>query len=163
MDSFISTFHIDWKIIIAQVVNFGIVLFVLQYLALGPVRKLMAEREERIKKGLDDAKKNEEILKNTKHEYDSALAKARGEANEIFQEGKKEAEDKKREMLLSASKEVETMIANGKKVLEAEKEKMVNEAKQEIVSLVVSATEKLLESKKDDSYEDKTIDKIKNI
>ena len=66
-------------------------------------------------------------------------------------------------MLLSASKEVETMIANGKKVLEAEKEKMVNEAKQEIVSLVVSATEKLLESKKDDSYEDKTIDKIKNI
>ena len=70
MDSFIETFHIDLKIIISQVINFVIVLFVLQYLALKPLKKLMSERTMRINKGLEDATTNEELLNNTKTEYE---------------------------------------------------------------------------------------------
>lgn len=163
MDSFIETFHIDWKIIIAQVINFAIVLFVLQFLALKPLKKLMKERTERIEGGLSDATKNAEILKNTKKEYDEVIVNARNEAHTIFQEGKQEALEKKKEMLVSAGKEVETMISNGKKVLEAEKIKMIEEAKNEIVSLVVKATEKLLETHKDESFEKKALEQIKKI
>jgi F-type H+-transporting ATPase subunit b len=163
MDSFIETFHIDWKIIIAQAINFAIVLFILQYLALKPLKKLMSERTERIEGGLSDAAKNAEILKNTKKEYEEITAKARTEAHEIFQEGKLEAENKKKHLIESANKEVEAMIANGKKVLEAEKVKMVEEAKNEIVSLVVKATEKLLESHSDSSFDKKAIEQIKKI
>jgi F-type H+-transporting ATPase subunit b len=163
MDSFIETFHIDWKIIIAQGINFVIVLFVLQYLALKPLKKLMEERTEKINNGLTDATQNAEILKNTKKEYEEVIMKARTEAHVIFQEGKKEAEEKKTEMLESASKEVEVLILNGKKVLEAEKTKMIEEAKNEIVSLVVKATEKLLESHKDESFDKKAIEQIKKI
>lgn len=163
MDSFIETFHIDWKIIIAQAINFAIVLFILQYLALKPLKKLMKERSERIEGGLNDAIKNAELLKDTKQEYDEVIMKARGEAHAIFQEGKKEAEEKKQEMLASASLDVEQMIQNGKKVLEAEKVKMVEEAKNEIVSLVVKATEKLLESHKDNSFDKRAIEQIRNI
>lgn len=163
MDSFIETFHIDWKIIIAQVINFAIVLFVLQFLALKPLKKLMKERTERIEGGLSDATKNAEILKNTKKEYDEVIVNARNEAHTIFQEGKREAEEKKKEMIESAGKDVETMISNGKKVLEAEKIKMIEEAKNEIVSLVVKATEKLLETHKDESFEKKALEQIKKI
>jgi len=163
MDSFINTFHIDWKIIIAQVINFVIVLFVLQFLALKPLRKLMNERSAKIEGGLEDAQKNAEILKNTKKEYDDIVLKARTEANIIFQEGKKDAEVKKAEMLAEASKDVEIMISNGKKTLESEKIKMVEEAKNEIVSLVVKATEKLLESNTDKTLNDKSLDQIKKI
>lgn len=163
MDSFIETFHIDWKIIIAQGINFVVVLFVLQYLALKPLKKLMKDRTERIEGGLIDADKNAEILKSTKKEYEEITAKAREEAHFIFQEGKKETEEKKKEMLESAGKEVETMISNGKKVLEAEKIKMIEEAKNEIVSLVVKATEKLLETHKDESFEKKALEQIKKI
>lgn len=163
MDSFIGTFHIDWKIIVAQVINFAIVLFILQFLALKPLKKLMKERSERIEGGLSDAAKNAEILKNTKKEYDEIISKARIEAHDIFQEGKKEAEEKKKEMIESAGKEVENMINNGKKVLEAEKSKMIEEAKEEIVSLVVKATEKLLESHNDSSFDKKALEQIKKI
>lgn len=163
MDSFISTFHIDWKIIIAQAINFIVVLFILQYLALKPIKKLMKDRTERIEGGLNDAAKNAEILKNTKKEYDEIIVKARVEAHDIFQEGKKEAEEKKKEMLDSASKDVENMILTGKKTLEAEKMKMIEEAKNEIVALVVKATEKLLESHKDESFDKKALEQIKKI
>lgn len=163
MDSFINTFHIDWKIIIAQGINFVIVLLVLYFLLVKPLKKLMRERSENIAGGLHDAVTNAELLKNTKKEYETIVAKARNEAHIIFQEGKKEAETKKVEMIENAKKEVDNMILNGKKVLLSEKAKIVEEAKQEIVSLVVKATEKLLESEPDEKFELNTIKKIKKI
>ena len=163
MDAFIETFHIDWKIIIAQSINFIVVLFVLYYLLVKPLKQMMKERGETITGGLNDAETNKELLMKTKKEYDDVLQNARIEANTIFQEGKKEAETKKREMVENAGKEVEQMILNGKKVLESEKAKMIEEAKNEIVSLVVSATEKLLESHKDEAFDKKTIEQIKKM
>ncbi|HEY4513032.1 MAG TPA: F0F1 ATP synthase subunit B [Candidatus Paceibacterota bacterium] len=149
MDSIISTFHIDWKIIIAQAVNFGIVFLVLYMFALKPLSKLMKERSEKIGKGIDDAKTNAVVLAKTQAEYDEALIKAKSEANKIFQDGKKEAEAKKAAMLEEAKKEVDGIITNGKKILEAEKVKMVDDAKKEIVALTMLATEKLIKSKQD--------------
>ena len=163
MDSFIETFHIDWKIIIAQSINFIVVLFVLYFLLVKPLKKMMKERTETITGGLNDAKVNKELLLKTQKEYDDVLIKAREEAHIIFQEGKKEAEEKKKEMVEKAGLEVEQMIINGKKVLESEKAKMVEEAKNEIVSLVVKATEKLLESHKDQDFDNKTIEQIKKM
>ena len=149
MESIISTFHIDWKIIIAQAVNFGVVFLVLYIFALKPLSKLMAERSERIAKGVDDAKTNSVLLEKTRQEYENALAQARVEANKIFQEGKREAEAKRVVMLEEAKKEVSATIENGKKMLEAEKTKMVGEAKNEIINLAMQATEKLMKSKQD--------------
>jgi F-type H+-transporting ATPase subunit b len=163
MDSLITTFHIDWKIIIAQAINFGIVLLVLYLFALKPLKKLMNERTARIETGVSDAKANALLLANTKKEYDAVLAKAREEAHVLFQEGKKEAEENKAIMLAKAQSDVETMVQNGKKTLEAEKTKMVEEAKSEIVSLVVKATEKLLESHTDESFDQKTLSQIKKL
>lgn len=147
MDSIISTFHIDWKIIIAQAINFGVVFTILYIFALRPLSKLMSERSEKIQKGVNDAKTNAELLAKTKAEYDEALARARVEADKIFQNGKKEAEAQKILMLEEAKKEVAGTIENGKRTLEAEKLKMVEKAKKEIVSLAMQATEKLISSK----------------
>lgn len=163
MDSFIETFHIDWKIIVAQGINFIIVLFILYFLVVKPLKKLMAERSKTINTGLNNAKINAEILSNTKKEYDQIIMKARTEAHNIFQEGKEEAQAKKAEMLEKAKNEVETMILNGKKMLESEKAKILEEAKKEIVSLVVLSTEKLLESNPDEKFDQKAINQIKNI
>lgn len=149
MESIISTFHIDWRIIIAQAVNFGIVFIVLYFFALKPLNKLMAERSEKIAKGINDAKTNSELLVSTKAEYDSALNKARAEAQEILQENRKNADKKRAEMMEVAKADVEKLVANGKKTLEAEKVKMVEEAKKEIVSLAMEATKKLLEKESD--------------
>ena len=149
MESIISTFHIDWKIIIAQAVNFGVVFVVLYIFALKPLSKLMADRSEKIAKGIDDAKTNEAMLQKTRAEYETMLLGARAEANKIFQDGKKEAETQKTAMLEGAKKEVAVVMENGKKMLEVEKVKMVGEAKKEIVELAMLATKKLLGEKQD--------------
>jgi len=163
MDSFISTFHIDWKILIAQAVNFAIIFIVLYAFALKPLKKIMSERTRVIEKGIRDAKENAELITSTRTEYESVIAKAREEAHALFQEGKKEAEAKRALMMEQAQMEVDAMIASGKKSLESEKAKMVEEAKGEIVSLVVAATEKVLHDQADKSISEKAIKKINNL
>ncbi len=163
MDSFIETFHIDWKILIAQGINFAIVFTILYIYALKPLKKLMEERSSGIKKGVDDAKKNELLIIKTQKEYDNVLAKAKIEANEIFQNGKKEADENKKELIEKAQADVENLINNGKKILESEKLKMVEEAKKEIVSLVVKSTEKLLELNPDKEFDNKILNEIKKL
>lgn len=163
MESIISTFHIDWKIIIAQAVNFAIVFAVLYQYALKPLNKLMDERRDKIEKGVSDAKANAETLKRTKEEHEAVLSKARGEAEAIFQAGKKDAETKKTEMLEKTKLEVSTMIENGKKTLEVEKNKMVEEARKEIANLAIQATEKLLQGKLDKHFDDKSAKELNHL
>ncbi len=149
MDSIISTFHIDWKIIIAQAINFAVVFVVLYLFALKPLGKLMAERTEKIAKGINDAKSNAVMLEKTKKEYEEIISRARAEANKVFQDGKKEAEIKKTLMLEDAKNQVALIIQNGKKTLEVEKVKTVEEARKEIVNLAMLAAEKILSNKQD--------------
>lgn len=149
MQEFISTFHIDWRLMLAQIVNFGLVFLVFYFLAAKPLRKLVENRTQKIEMGLKDAKENKVLLEKTKSEYEETIIKARREAEKIFKDGKKEAEMKRAEMLEEAKKEVESMIASGKKSLEAKKAKTVEEAKREIAGLAILAAEKILSSKED--------------
>ncbi len=144
MESIVSSFHLDIKILIAQLINFAVVIFVLYRFAIKPLGKLMSERSANIEKGLADAKVNAETLLKTQAEYDKALAEARKEASDIFAKAKKDAEMKKNEMLEDAKKEVSKIMAQGTATLEEEKKKMLDDAKKELASLVTSATEKVL-------------------
>ena len=163
MESIISTFHIDWKIIVAQMVNFAVVFIVLYIYALKPLSKLMKERAEKIKRGIDDAKTNADVLNKSRQEHEDTITKARTEANIVFQKGVKEAENKKNEMLEKTKIEVGLMVEAGKKNLEAEKIKMVTEARNEIVSLAIQATEKLLNARVDKHFDNKAIKELNNL
>lgn len=149
MQEFITTFHIDWKLMMAQIVNFGLVFFVFYLLAAKPLSKLIKDRNREIETGLSDAKVNAALIEKTQKEYDEVITKARVKAQKIFEEGKKEAEAKRSIMLEDTKVEVAGIIESGKKSLQVEKTKMVEEAKKEIVSLAMRATEKLINSKKD--------------
>ena len=131
MEEFITTFHIDWKLMIAQLFNFGVVFLAFYLLAAKPLRKLMKERGEVISKGVNDAKVNAEILEKTQKASEEILNKARAEAHKFAQENKKEEEARKAAMIEDATKEVKSIIESGKKTLEAEKAKMVEEAKKD--------------------------------
>ncbi|MBP7831455.1 MAG: F0F1 ATP synthase subunit B [Candidatus Pacebacteria bacterium] len=144
MESFVSTFHIDWKIIIAQAINFAVVVFVLYRFAIKPLKKNLDERKNTIEKGLSDAKTNAELLVSAKNDYEKMLAEARTEADKIMKGVKKDAEAKRAELLAAAEAEVATVTQSARKDMEAEKNKMLQDAKKELAGLVVSAAEKVL-------------------
>jgi F-type H+-transporting ATPase subunit b len=164
MDSLISTFHIDWHLVVAQAINFVVVLLVLYFFALKPLKKLMDERGKTIAGGLENAEKQKMLLAQQQEEYDSALAKARAEGASIMKEAKKDAETKRAELLAKAQEESASVVTAGKAQLEAEKAKMLEDAKKELVSIITTATEKVLGDAVTAKVESKLVeDSIKSI
>ncbi len=164
MDSLISTFHIDWKLMVAQAINFAVVLVVLWRFALRPLKKLMDERGKTIAGGIENAEKQKELLRVQQEEYEKTLAQARVEASEIMKEVKKDAEAKRAELLSKAQEESASLVQAGKAQLEAEKAKMLEDAKKELVGIITIATEKVLGDTVTAKVESKLVeDSIKNI
>jgi len=144
MESIISTFHIDWKIIIAQLVNFGIVFTVLYIYALKPLSKLMKERSEKISNGLEDAKKSSELLEKASTEYEENTIKLRKVAIEAGKELKKDLEKLRAENLDKIKADNDEWTKARAKQMEIDKKNLIEEAKNELASLVVLATEKIM-------------------
>lgn len=149
MDEFIKTFHIDWKLLIAQLVNFGIVVFVLWRFALKPIMKNMAQRSEEIGKSLEDAKRIEKELAETERLKEERLLAAQKDAQSIIESASQEAERIRVQKVEQTKKEMEQVLEKTKAQIAAEKDQMIAEARQQVGTLVIAATEKIITKKLD--------------
>lgn len=145
MEELINTFHIDWKLLIAQLVNFGIVVFVLYKFAIKPLSKTMDQRTAEIEKSLDDAKKIEGDLAKLAEDKEKAMLEAKKQAQEIIEKARKQGEVQGKTMVDDAKKEVQTVIAAAKEQIAQEKQAMIKDVKAEVSNLVIKATAKVLE------------------
>ncbi len=147
MDSIISTFHIDWKVIIAQAINFGVVFVVLYVYALKPLNKLMKERGDKIQAGISDAKKSNQLLEQATKEYEQNTIKLRQIGIETKKELNKELEQLRNENLAKIKTDNEEWTKKRKEQMEIDKKALVESAKSELVSLAMLAAEKIMEDK----------------
>jgi len=160
MESLIETFHIDVKLIIAQMINFAIVFSVLYWFAFKPLSKVMAERTSKIEKGLADAQKVEEKLAETEREFNKALVQAKKQANQILEKAAVDAEAGKRQMTAKAKEEIGAIINREKQKMQAEKRQTLEEIKAEVAGLVAVSVEKILGEKVDSKKDKEIIKKI---
>ena len=160
MDSLVSTFHLDIKLLIAQIINFAIVFAVLYFFALKPLLKVMAERTGTIEKSLADAKKIEENLNRAEGERQEVVNAAKKEAGLILERVSAEAEEKREEMAAKAKEEIGQIINKEKEKMRLEKAETLKEIKAEVADLVVASLEKLLDKKLNSKDDQELIIKI---
>ncbi|MFA6973793.1 MAG: F0F1 ATP synthase subunit B [Parcubacteria group bacterium] len=160
MDELIKTFHIDTNLLIAQLVNFTIVLVVLYKFAYGPILRTLNERTSKIEKGLKDSEESGKKLAEIMEKEKEVMTEARKEAQVIIAKAEEQAKKSKEEIAGEAKAQAEKIMTDATKKIEEEKNKMFAEVKGEIANLVVLATEKVL-SEKIDSVKDKEL--INNI
>lgn len=149
MDSLIETFHIDIKLLIAQIINFAIVFSVLYFFALKPLMRIMGERTKKIEKSIDDAKRIEEKLARSEEEYKKEIVRARKEAEIILKKAEQRAEERKQETIANAKEEIGQIINQEKAKIQQEKAKTLKEIKKEVADLVVASVEKVLGERMD--------------
>lgn len=147
MDSLVSIFHIDWKILIAQIINFGIIFFVLYRFAFKPLVKMMNDRTKLIEKSLTDAKDIEKKLTQTKADRDEALSQAKKEALVIMEQANAAAEINRQKLIAKTKEEVAQIVAQEREKIVAEKDNIKTELRREMADLVVLAVEKVINEK----------------
>ena len=129
---------------IAQVINFAIVLVALWYLAAKPLLKMMDARTKKVAKSLKDAEKIEADLKATEERKKAEIVKAKKEAQQIMEKANQTAEKNKQEIIAVAQSEVNDLQAKTKGEIEEAKQQMLTEVKVEVADLVVATTKKVI-------------------
>jgi F-type H+-transporting ATPase subunit b len=145
----IGTLGINWKLFLAQLVNFLIVLLIFWKWIVKPITDTLSARQKKIEEGLQNAdymtkeKENFEVWKTTE------MKNVRVEAGQIIKDAQGMAVNVKNEAVAGAKQQAEKLIEQTKVSLEIEKQQVLSAAKSEIATMVVSATEKILQQKLD--------------
>ncbi|MEK7126473.1 MAG: F0F1 ATP synthase subunit B [Patescibacteria group bacterium] len=140
----IDKLGIDLKLLIAQIVNFVILLVILTKLIYKPLLKLLDDRKKMIAKTVDDSKRIEDRLAAIEADRDKVLANASKEAMVIVERAKKESEEDHARIITAAKKEISTLAERYRAQLKEEKAELMSEVKKEVAELVVASSEKIL-------------------
>jgi F-type H+-transporting ATPase subunit b len=134
---------VDGPKLIAQLINFGIVLFVLWWFAYKPVLEMLENRRQKIAKSMDEAEQIKAELAETQAERDKVMAEANAKAEKLIADAKEAAKQVGEAEGQRAVKQAEEIIRKAREATEADREKMMAELKAEIGRLVVETTAKV--------------------
>ncbi len=160
----LGTLGVNWKLFIAQLVNFSIVLFVFWKFIVKPLGTTLTQRQEKIEKGLKNAEYTEAEKKKFEDWKNNEMKKVRSEADNILRTTTDTANKIKQDTIFEAQQQANKVIDQAKSNIESEKHQMLKEVKQEIATLVVTASEKILRHKLDPKKDHELInDSLKGI
>jgi F-type H+-transporting ATPase subunit b len=159
MDELIKTFHIEVNLLLAQMVNFVIVLLVLYKFAYKPILKTLNDRTKKIEKGLKDSAEASQKLEEMTQKEKEILTQAKKEAQEIIKKSENEAKKNAESITFEMKEKNAKMLESAKAMIEEEKKKMLLEIKSEVADLVVMATEKVIAEKMDLNKDKEIIEK----
>lgn len=155
---------INFKLIIAQIINFSLLLIILNYLLYKPVVKMLSERKEKIRKGLEDADAAKKSLEKAHQAVQTIKEQSKEEINQIFKEGKDQANLEAAQIQQKAQLTATEIIKNAEAEAKRLKEQSLKEAQNEIASLVTLAVDKIINSDLSEEEKKKLVQKsIQNI
>jgi F-type H+-transporting ATPase subunit b len=160
-----SAFGLDIKILIAQLVNFGILLFLLWKFGYKPMFKMLDDRKNKIEAGLENAARAEIRLKEISEEEKKVLVEAKKEAAKILDEARAMAEESRKRNIDKTKEEIGQLINQEKENMRQEKAEILKSINREVADLVIATVEKVIEEKmsgvKDEELIKKAIGKLK--
>lgn len=140
----VTTFGVDWTHLIAQIISFSIVCFVLYRFAYKPILKMLEARREQIASGLANAEQIKAELARTETQRQEVLAQANVEATKYIEEARAAAVRLQQEETQKAIAAAEQIIARAREAAEQDHARMLAELKREVGQLVVQTTTRVV-------------------
>ena len=141
----LEDFGVEPILLLAQVVNFVILLYILKRFLYKPILKVLEERKKRIETSVKQSEEMQKRFDEITKKQTEILDKAKAESEQIIEGAKNEAKILADQIQLNATNAGNETIKRTQQTLEIEKQKMINEAKREIVDVVTSITEKIVQ------------------
>jgi F-type H+-transporting ATPase subunit b len=147
MEQLIHAFGIDARLILLQVVNFGLLMAALTYFLYKPVLKVLKDREEKIAQGIRDAEEAGKARSSAEEEKKGILTAANKEAQAMEARATEHAATKADQIVSDAHKKAEQVIKDAGDRSSEIKAQVLKETEAEIAKLAVLAAEKVLKER----------------
>ena len=135
----------DPGLYIWTIATFLILLALLAKFAWRPLLQALEQRQESIRKSLDDARKAQEELQRLHGESARILAEARAEADTILTRTRDDASRLRDELKMRAQAEAANVVKNAERQIEQETARALQQIRAEAVDLSVAIAAKILQ------------------
>src|SRR6516225_1451221 len=140
LEQIAETFGVDWIHLIAQILSFGIVCWVLNRFAYRPVLATLEERRQRIAESLANAEKIKAELARTEALRQEKLAEVNKQATKMIEEAKAAAKRVQEVETQKAIAAAEQIVAKAREAAERDHASMLADLKREVGRLVAQTT-----------------------
>lgn len=144
MEKFIHEFGINWKLMIAQLINFAVLVFILGKFVYKPILKALDARKKKIEEGIEFSDKAKKELASVEVMKAEEMKKAELTGQAIIKKAEGDAQRVGGEIMAGAEKEKERILNTGKTILLEQKATMEKNFYQGAAGVVKEALSKVL-------------------
>ncbi len=130
--------------LIAQIINFGVIFFLLRKFVWGKLLDTIDKRRQDIEKGLEDARIAAEARANAEKEAENIKAAARAEAQKIVADARGRGEEAGKDVLAKANTDAEAIRAEARTKAEEERSQLLSDMRGQVISLAIAAANRLI-------------------
>jgi F-type H+-transporting ATPase subunit b len=147
-------------IVLAQCLNFLLLILVLRVIAFKPLLKVLDQRKERIAKGLEDAHKAEARLANIEADYSKRMDEARAEGQKTVAELTANAEKQAQAIIAKANEDAARLKVQAQEDTLLERNKALADLRSQVVALSMAAANKLVGEAMDEKRQRVLVDEF---
>ena len=151
---------IELPYLLAFMINFGLLLFLLTFVLYKPITKTLDERAAKIKESLEKAEQIKQESVRAEESVKAQIEAGRKEGQAIIAQATQNGERLKEEAKAEARKEAEALILKAQAQIESDREESFNKLRREFADLAVLAAEKVIEQSLDKKAHEKLIEKV---
>ncbi len=147
MNALFSAFGVDWRLLLAQTVNFGVVLVALWYFLYKPVMQVLEKRRSIVTQGVEDAKRAAEKLAGADEAAAKRVVEAETEAEEIVKTARTAASLDRSRMLAEAEERSAQIVTDADLRAAELAERVRRESEKDVARLALLAASKLMKER----------------
>src|SRR3569623_503088 len=136
MDQLFAAFGIDWRLLLINAINYGILLGGLWYFLYKPVTNMLEARRAKVAQGVADAEEANRQLMGIEEAREARLADAGREADELLAASRDSAGVKAKEIMAQAQAAAARAVDEANKQSAELKAKAFAESKEEVARLI---------------------------
>ncbi len=142
---------------LAQLIVFIILLFLLKKFAWKPLMGVMKEREEHIANEIETAEKNRQEAERLAKEAQDEIKSTRQQAQQIIEDAKETAKDQEQAIITAAREEANRLKEAARIEIEQERDKAIQALQDQVASLSVKIASKVIEKELSEKDQEKLI------
>ena len=146
--------------LLAQVVNFAILLGLLYLVAYKPIMRMLDERSRRVKESMEQTELIKQQAERAEEEVKKQLEAAGKEGQEIVARAARTGEELSQKAQQEARRESEFFIARARVEVQRERDEAIDELRTEFADLTILAAGKVIEQTLDKEAHRQLIDKV---
>lgn len=140
----LTAFGVNWKLLVIQGVNFGLLLALLYRYLYKPLFAMLEKRQQAIADGLRDAELAKSEMTRVGAETQVLLRKAREDGGKLVDTLHKQGIEEERRIIREAQEKSAALLSEAQILAKEEQAHMLRESEKEIAKMAILGAEKIL-------------------